>query len=122
MNMLATIQNLDRQTIEDFLYAEARCLDEKDWDGWLSHYSKDAVFWMPAWDDDDKIVEDPQREISLIYYGSKQGLEDRVFRIRTDRSSATSAQEIIAAGGQADAVLADLETYAGNLQAMEHAK
>src|ERR1700686_34537 len=81
MNMLATIQNLDRQTIEDFLYAEARCLDEKDWDGWLAHYTKDAVFWMPAWDDDDKIVEDPQREISLIYYGSKQGLEDRAFRI-----------------------------------------
>ena len=91
--MLATIQNLDRQTIEDFLYAEARCLDEKDWDGWLAHYTKDAVFWMPAWDDDDKIVEDPQREISLIYYGSKQGLEDRVFRIRTERSSATSLPE-----------------------------
>jgi 3-phenylpropionate/cinnamic acid dioxygenase small subunit len=82
--MLATIQNIDRQTIEEFLYAEARCLDEKDWDGWLAHYTKDAVFWMPAWDDDDKIVEDPQREISLVYYGSKQGLEDRVFRIRTE--------------------------------------
>ncbi len=91
--MLATIQNVDRQAIEEFLYAEARCLDEKDWDGWLAHYTKDAVFWMPAWDDDDKIVEDPQREISLIYYGSKQGLEDRVFRIRTERSSATSLPE-----------------------------
>lgn len=33
-----------------------------------------------------------------------------------------AAQEIIAAGGQAHAVLADLETYAGNLQAMEQAK
>ncbi len=34
-----------------------------------------------------------QREISLIYYGTKQGLEDRVFRIRTERSSATSLPE-----------------------------
>jgi dihydroxycyclohexadiene carboxylate dehydrogenase len=33
-----------------------------------------------------------------------------------------AAQEIVAAGGQASAVLADLETYAGNLQAMEQAQ
>jgi dihydroxycyclohexadiene carboxylate dehydrogenase len=33
-----------------------------------------------------------------------------------------AAREITSAGGQADAVLADLETYAGNLQAMEQAK
>ena len=32
-------------------------------------------------------VEDPQTEISLIYYPNKGGLEDRVFRIRTERSS-----------------------------------
>jgi hypothetical protein len=33
--------------------------------------------------------QDPQREISLIYYPNRQGLEDRVFRIKTERSSAT---------------------------------
>jgi benzoate/toluate 1,2-dioxygenase subunit beta len=81
---------LTRATIEDFLYREARYLDDRDWDAWLALYAKRAVFWMPSWDDDDTLVEDPQREISLIYYGEKQGLEDRVFRIRTDRSSATS--------------------------------
>ena len=48
---------------------------------------------MPAWDDDDTLVEDPQREISLIYYANKGGLEDRVFRIKTERSSATSLPE-----------------------------
>ena len=36
---------------------------------------------------------DPQREISLIWYGNRGGLEDRVFRIRTERSSATSIPE-----------------------------
>ena len=35
------------------------------------------------------LVKDPQREISLIYYPNRQGLEDRVFRIKTERSSAT---------------------------------
>ena len=48
---------------------------------------------MPAWDDDDTLTTDPQREVSLIWYGNRGGLEDRVFRIRTDRSSATSLPE-----------------------------
>ena len=39
------------------------------------------------------LVTDPQREISLIWYGNRAGLEDRVFRIRTERSSATSVPE-----------------------------
>jgi benzoate/toluate 1,2-dioxygenase beta subunit len=48
---------------------------------------------MPSWDDDDQLVTDPQTEISLIWYGNKGGLEDRVFRIGTERSSATSLPE-----------------------------
>ena len=76
--------------VEKFLYAEARSLDDRDFDTWLSFYAPNVVYHMPAWDDDDLLTEDPQREISLIYYGSKQGLEDRVFRINTERSSATS--------------------------------
>jgi benzoate/toluate 1,2-dioxygenase beta subunit len=31
---------------------------------------------MPAWDDDGTLVTDPQREISLIWYGNRGGLED----------------------------------------------
>ena len=79
--------------IADFLYHEARCLDDREWDAWLACYAPDAEFWMPAWDDDDRLTEDPQTEISLIWYGDRAGLEDRVFRIRTDRSSATSLPE-----------------------------
>jgi 3-phenylpropionate/cinnamic acid dioxygenase small subunit len=48
---------------------------------------------MPSWDDDDQLVTDPQTQISLIWYGHKGGLEDRVFRIRTERSSVTSMPE-----------------------------
>jgi benzoate/toluate 1,2-dioxygenase beta subunit len=94
--VLKAVPQARELTIEDiqaFLYAEARCLDDRDWDGWLAHYAPNATFHMPAWDDDDLLTEDPQSEISLIYYGSKQGLEDRVFRIRTERSSATSLPE-----------------------------
>lgn len=81
------------EEVQQFLYAEARALDDRDWDAWLACDAPQATFHMPAWDDDDLLTEDPQTEISLIYYGSKQGHEDRVFRIRTERSSATSLPE-----------------------------
>jgi benzoate/toluate 1,2-dioxygenase subunit beta len=83
-------------TVEDarqFLYREARYLDDKEWESWLELYAPNAEFWMPCWDDDDQLVTDPQTQISLIWYGHKGGLEDRVFRIRTGRSSATSLPE-----------------------------
>jgi len=79
--------------VEKFLYAEARMLDDRDFEGWLECYAPDSEFWMPAWDDDDSLTTDPQSEMSLIWYGNRGGLEDRVFRIRTDRSSATSLPE-----------------------------
>ncbi|MCH7296252.1 benzoate 1,2-dioxygenase small subunit [Acinetobacter higginsii] len=77
------------ENIAQFLYREARFLDDEQWDDWLNCYAPEASFWMPAWDDNDQLTEDPQAEISLIYYPDRQGLEDRVFRIKTERSSAT---------------------------------
>jgi benzoate/toluate 1,2-dioxygenase subunit beta len=85
--------SLSVEDVRQFLFAEARALDDKDWDAWLAFYAPDAEFWMPSWDDDDKLVTDPQSEVSLIYYAHRGGLEDRVFRIRTERSSATSLPE-----------------------------
>lgn len=81
--------NLSYETVCAFLYREARYLDERDWDNWLALYAPDVTFWVPSWDDDGKLTTDPQSEISLMWYGRRAGLEDRVFRIRTDRSSAT---------------------------------
>jgi benzoate/toluate 1,2-dioxygenase beta subunit len=72
-----------------FLYREARYLDDRQWEPWLALYAPEAEYWMPAWDDDDRLTEDPHSEISLIYYPNRNGLEDRVFRIQTERSSAS---------------------------------
>jgi benzoate/toluate 1,2-dioxygenase subunit beta len=47
---------------------------------------------MPSWDDNDQLTEDPQTEISLIYYPNRHGLEDRIFRIKTERSSASTPE------------------------------
>ncbi|WP_173910788.1 benzoate 1,2-dioxygenase small subunit [Acinetobacter sp. Marseille-Q1618] len=86
---MSTQDKASLENIAQFLYREARFLDDEQWDDWLQCYAPTASFWMPAWDDDDKLTEDPQSEISLIYYPDRQGLEDRVFRIKTERSSAT---------------------------------
>ena len=81
---------LSYEALQAFLYAEARSLDEQRWTDWLEFYAADVEFYMPSWDDDDRLTTDPRNEVSLIYYPSRQGLEDRVFRIQTDRSSATT--------------------------------
>ena len=75
------------------LYIPRVILDDREFEKWLDCYADDVVYWMPAWDDRDRLTENPHREISLIYYGNKGGLEDRAFRIRTERSSATSLPE-----------------------------
>jgi benzoate/toluate 1,2-dioxygenase beta subunit len=61
-------KTLSRDQTEAFLYAEARALDDRDWDTWLTFYAKDCPFWMPTWDDGDRLTEDPLNEMSLIYY------------------------------------------------------
>ena len=80
---------IDLGAVCAFLYREARHLDEREWEPWLELYAPDVEYWMPAWDDDDQLTQDPQREISLMYYANREGLEDRVFRIKTERSSAS---------------------------------
>jgi len=41
-------------------------LDDRDWDTWLAFYAPDArASGCQAWDDNDRLVENPQAEISL---------------------------------------------------------
>lgn len=73
----------------DLLYSEAKFLDQQRWDEWLDLYLPEAEYWVPAWNSEHRLVEDPQSQVSLIYYPNRSGLEDRVFRIRTQLSSAS---------------------------------
>ena len=84
--------SISYDTICAFLYKVARLLDDRQWDEWLTCYAPDVTYWMPAWDDDDQITEDPQSQISLIYYPTRDGLEDRVLRIKTERSGASTPE------------------------------
>ncbi len=68
---------------------EGACLDQRDWDQWISLYTEDAEYWVPAWDDEYTVTDDPQTQMSLIYYGDRSGLEDRIFRLNTETSLAS---------------------------------
>ena len=80
---------LSYEAIQSFVFQESRALDERRWADWLEFYAEDVEYWMPSWDDDDTLTSNSQNEVSLIYYANRQGLEDRIFRIETERSSAT---------------------------------
>jgi 3-phenylpropionate/cinnamic acid dioxygenase small subunit len=74
----------------ELLEREAAYLDERKWDEWLALYTEDCEFWMPAWKSDGTLTTDPQAELSHIYYANRKGLEDRVVRIRSGRSPAST--------------------------------
>jgi benzoate/toluate 1,2-dioxygenase subunit beta len=69
---------------------EAWLLDQQDWDAWLDLYLPDAEYWLPCYLEDGTMSSDPNSQISLIYYSSRAGLEDRIFRIRTGQSLAST--------------------------------
>ena len=75
---------------EELLAREAWYLDMRQWQSWLDLYLEDAVFWAPAWRNDDEMTEDVNREISLFYFDTRAGLADRVWRIQTGRAAALS--------------------------------
>jgi 3-phenylpropionate/cinnamic acid dioxygenase small subunit len=72
------------------LHREAACLDERRWDEWIALFSPDCEYWVPTWRSEAALSEDPQRELSHVYYASRAGLEDRIVRIRTGRSPAST--------------------------------
>lgn len=78
--------SIERQATE-LLLEEADCLDERRWRDWLALYAEDAVYWVPAWDGDDVLIDDPRSEISLIYCNGRARLADRVWRIESGLSS-----------------------------------
>lgn len=80
---------LSQADAQELLFREAHLLDAQDFAGWLDMYSEDAFFWMPAWRDDNTPTQDPDRELSLIYYRGKDNLRDRVQRLTSGLSPAS---------------------------------
>ena len=75
----------DRYEVEDFLYREARLMDEHAYDEWLALWTEDALYWVPCNEDDF----DPERHVSIVYE-NRLRLEDRIARLK---SGAAYAQD-----------------------------
>jgi 3-phenylpropionate/cinnamic acid dioxygenase small subunit len=75
---------------ERLLYREAYCLDTRDWQGFLDCYWDEASFWMPAWATETELTQDPEVEMALMYMADKTGLDDRVYRIQSRDSYAST--------------------------------
>lgn len=68
------------------LAREGHLLDQQRWDDWLALYTEDCQFWLPTWKSEDALVDNPMREVSLIFLQSRAGLAERIVRIRTRKS------------------------------------
>jgi 3-phenylpropionate/cinnamic acid dioxygenase small subunit len=66
---------LEQHRIEQFLFREARLIDERRFMEWERLWDDDGIYWVPANGDDT----DPERDVSLIY-DNRSRLHSRVER------------------------------------------
>ena len=93
--------------IRDFLYREARLLDDKAWDEWLTLYCEDVEYWMPAWDDDGQPTDNPNTELSLMYYARRDGLGEDDGQQTEDRQCQQGGAQHVAGQHLAPARITD---------------
>jgi len=67
-----------RDRCQALLYREARLLDQAQFEGWLSLYIPECLYWVPA----TPRGGDPRKEVAIAF-DDRRRLEDRVYRLRT---------------------------------------
>ena len=88
MNVRGIDAGLERE-VAALIAREAMLLDRRRWDEWIDLYTEDAVYWVPAWANEEETTTDPETQLNLIYLRNRGGLEDRVFRIESRDSYAS---------------------------------
>jgi benzoate/toluate 1,2-dioxygenase beta subunit len=76
---------VDRRAVEDFLYREARLMDEHCYDEWLSLWAPEALYLIPCSQEE----VDPAQTVNIVT-DDQMRREDRVTRLK---SGAAYAQE-----------------------------
>lgn len=66
---------LEQHRIEQFLFREARLIDERRFAEWEELWDDDGIYWVPANGDST----DPERDVSLVY-DNRSRLHSRVER------------------------------------------
>jgi 3-phenylpropionate/cinnamic acid dioxygenase small subunit len=77
------------EKIASFLYREGDLLDRRQWQDWLALFTPDVEYWVPAWDSDSYVTQDPKREVSLFFIEGRKTLEYRVWRFTSGESAAS---------------------------------
>lgn len=73
--------DISRQQIENFLYNEARLLDDGHFEEWLQLFTDDAIYWVPCGGNDTN----PMRDVSIIYDDRKR-IGERVQRVTSGQA------------------------------------
>ena len=97
----------DRQLI-DFVYAEARMLDEQRFEDWLELFTADGTYWVPTSPDQP----DPIDHVSL-FYEDRSLMRMRILRLRHPQAHALAIPirtsrivgNVLAAGVDGDALV-----------------
>jgi len=63
--------------VEEFLFREARLLDDREFEAWMALFADDGIYWIPATPGQT----DPLGEVSIAYE-DRQLLDVRVRRLR----------------------------------------
>jgi len=71
----------------DFLYEEARFMDDSLYDDWFELWAPDCLYWVPCNSDD----VDPAVGISIIYENHEK-IEERILRLKSKFALAQSPQ------------------------------
>lgn len=78
------MDQLTRSEAEDFLYREARLIDESRFEDWFDLFTQDAHYWIP-----NKKGGDPREETPIVY-DDMETLKDRIWRLRSPAAHAQS--------------------------------
>lgn len=70
---------LTKPQIEEFLYLEAKLLDERNYSDWVDLFTEDGVYWVPAGDEPS-----PNEAVALIY-DNQSRLKERLVRMKSSR-------------------------------------
>lgn len=74
----------------DVVENEGMYLDDRRWDDWLTLYTENCEYWVPAWKMDGTLGTSHDEELSHIYYSNRAGLAERVSRLTSRWSPASS--------------------------------
>ena len=78
---------LNRNEIENFLYREARLMDEHQYDEWEALWTDDAIYWVPCGGEDT----DPTKDVSIIY-DDRARIAGRLVRLKSGAAWAQDPQ------------------------------